>query len=89
MTKYTLQMEVLIEDASEDRLIQAARRVYSDRGAAQESAGKAMRQVSAEEFIDGVQNALLELVEGNKELRDTGVEIRAVRCSVGEAVGAK
>ena len=84
VTKYTLQMEVLVDNAYEEAVIQAARRVYSDRGGAQASSGNSTRHLSAEEFVDGIQNALLELLEGNRELRDAGVEIRAVRCSVGE-----
>jgi len=89
VTKYMLQMEVLVDDASEEHLIQAARRLYSDRGGAQASSGKSMRNMSAEEFVDGIQNALLELVEGNRELRDAGAEVRAVRCSVGEPADAR
>jgi hypothetical protein len=87
-SKYRLQLELIVSKASEGRLIQAARRAYSDRGAAREISGESERRISAEEFIDGVQNALLELVEDNSLLRNTGVEVRAINCSVGEPIQA-
>jgi len=85
-SKYTLELEIVVDRGAEERVIQTARRVYSEHGPVKERSDEAERQISAEEFIDGLQDALLELVEYNPNLRDAGVEIRALRCSVGEPI---
>ena len=87
-SKYSVKLELIVSKSSENRLIQTAREIYSERGAAIEGSAELARQISAEEFIDGIQNALLELVESNRPLRDAGVEVRAVTCSVGEPIQA-
>jgi len=86
--KYELQLEILVSERSEERVIQIARRVYSERGGATEGSGQSACQISAEEFIDGVQDALIELLEGNSRLQDAGIEIHSIKCSSGEPIRA-
>ena len=87
-SKYTMRLELIVSTAAERRLVLAARRAYSERGAARLGSSQSAREISAEEFIDGIQNALIELVEGNMRLQDAGLEVRAVSCSAGEPIEA-
>ena len=52
--KYILELEIVVDRVSEQRVILTARRVYSERGPAKDRSGEAERQISAEEFIDGL-----------------------------------
>lgn len=88
ITKYKLQLEIVIDEMLEERVKRAARRAYVERGIASEGSGEEAREISAEEFIDDVQKALIELVEDNSQLSATGVEIRTIRCDAGVPIRA-
>jgi hypothetical protein len=51
-------LEIVVDRGAEERVIQTARRVYSEHGPVKERSDEAERQISAEEFIDGLQDAL-------------------------------
>jgi hypothetical protein len=84
--KYEMQLEIVVSEGSEESVIQTARRVYSAHVPVKDRSGEGDREISAEEFIGGLQGALLELVGRNPHLRGAGVEIRSVSCTYGEPV---
>ena len=63
--KYRIEIELLLDERAATRAIELARDVYRQRGGARTVENGVEREVSADEFIDGMEQALLELVEGN------------------------
>jgi hypothetical protein len=77
--KYRIEIELLLDERAAAKAIELARDVYRQRGGARTVEDGVEREVSAEEFIDGMQQALLELVEGNLLL--SGIEISHENCT--------
>jgi hypothetical protein len=76
--KYRIEIEFLLDERAATKAIELARDVYRQRGGARTVENGVEREVSADEFIDGMEQALLELVEGNLLL--SGVEIGHENC---------
>ncbi len=77
--KYRIEIELLLDEPAATRAIELARDVYRQRGGARTVENGVEREVSAHEFIDGMEQALLELVEGNLLL--SGIEIGHENCT--------
>ena len=77
--KYRIEIELLLDERAAAKAIELARDVYRQRGGARTVENGVEREVSADEFIDGMEQALLELVEGNLLL--SGIEIGHENCA--------
>ena len=77
--KYRIEIELLLDERAATKAIELARDVYRQRGGARTVENSVEREVSADEFIDGMEQALLELVEGNLLL--SGIEIGHENCT--------
>jgi hypothetical protein len=80
--KFKLEMTVIIRAKDEKRIIEAARKIYEERGPATTGDEGDDRVIPAAEFVDDIQGALIELVECN--LRMNNIECCAGSCSPGE-----
>ncbi len=89
LLKFRLEMDVIIDQDSETAVIELARQHY--RGEAGVTApgrhGRPTR-VPAEKFIEGTDQALLELLEHRSLLRDAGIEIERLSCRPMESLPA-
>ncbi len=61
-TEYTIEIAISLEQNSELNLIELARRVYQQRGAAT-LPNRKRKPIRPDEFIDGPETALIELAE--------------------------
>lgn len=78
--KYRIEIELSLEEGSATRAMELARDVYRQRGGARTVENGVEREMSADEFIEGTEAALLELVEGNL-LRLPGIAIGHENCT--------
>jgi hypothetical protein len=77
MKKLKLEFEVLVDEAYESKLIEAARRIYNDRGGATEVLNDGnSRPIPDTEFIAGTPAAVIQLLECSPLIENSGVEFR-------------
>ena len=81
LLKFRLEMDVVIDQNSETSVIELAREQYRREGEVT-APGRHGRpnQVKAEKFIDGIDQALLELLERHPLLPEVGIEIERSSC---------
>ena len=81
LLKFRLEMDVIIDQNSETAVIELARQQYRREGevTAPGRHGRPNR-VKAEKFIDGIDQALLELLERHPLLPEVGIEIQRSSC---------
>jgi hypothetical protein len=77
--KYRIEIELLLDENAATGAMELARDVYRQRGGARTLEDGVEREMSADEFIEGTEQALLELVEGNL-LRLPGIAIGHENC---------
>jgi hypothetical protein len=77
--KYRIEIELSVEEGSATRAMELARDVYLQRGGARTVENGVEREMSADEFIEDMGDALLELVEGSL-LRLPGIAIGHENC---------
>ena len=80
IAKYRIEIELSLEEGSATRAMELARDVYRQRGGARTVENGVEQEISADEFIEGTEAALLELVEGNL-LRLPGIAIGHENCT--------
>src|SRR5713101_7857240 len=82
LLKFRLEMDVIIDQDSETVVIELARRHYQHEGGVTtpDHHGK-QRRVPAEQFIEGIDQALLELMGHHPLLSESGIEIERLSCS--------
>jgi hypothetical protein len=81
LLKFKLEMDVIIDEDSETAVTELARQHYRrDGGVTVPGRHGRPNRVKAEKFIDGVDQALLELLERNPLLREAGVQIECLSC---------
>src|SRR6266849_2906464 len=87
LLKFRLAMDVIIDQESETPVIELARQHYSREGGvtAPSRHGRPTR-VQAEKFIEGTDQALLELLEHHLLLREAGIEIERLSCRLMESL---
>lgn len=83
--KYTLVLEVDLEEADEQNAIQVARSHYRQAGPGTTPVNWnariwKWRRITAEEFIPDVEVAIMELIDANALLDDAGIEVTSVSC---------
>src|SRR5258708_38645224 len=76
LLKCRLEMDVIIDQDSETAVIELARQHHQREGGvtAPDRHGK-QRQVPAEQFVEGIDQALLELLGQHRLLLEAGIEI--------------
>jgi hypothetical protein len=80
-SKFRLELDVVLDTDMAANVIEAARQHYGAEGAvATVDENGAPRTLSAEEFIDEIEDALMELSERNPLLANANVEIERVAC---------
>jgi len=77
--KYRIEIELSLDELAATKAIELARDIYRQRGGARTMEDGVEREVSADEFIDSAEQALLELVEGCIP-RIGGIEIGHQNC---------
>lgn len=81
LLKFRLEMDVIIDEGSETAVIELARQHYRrDGGVTVPGRHGRPSRVKAEKFIDGVDQALLELLERNPLLPEAGIQIERLSC---------
>jgi hypothetical protein len=80
-SKFKLELDVVLDTDLAANVIEAARQCYAGDGTAPTvNQQGAARTISAEELIDGIEDALMELLERNPLLANTNVEVEGVAC---------
>src|SRR5437016_2286271 len=81
LLKFRLEMDVIIDQNSETAVIELARQHYQREGGvtAPNRHGE-QRRIPAEKFIEGIDQALLELLEHHPLLPEAGIEIERFSC---------
>jgi len=81
LLKFRLEMDVIIDQDSETAVIELARQHYRrDGGVTALGRHGSPTRVPAEKFIEGTDQALLELLEHHPLLPEAGVEIERLSC---------
>lgn len=80
-SRFRLELDVVLDTDAAPSVIEAARQHYVAAGvvATVEEHGSS-RTLSAKELIDEIEDALMELSEGNPLLADANVEVEGVVC---------
>jgi hypothetical protein len=72
---YELELKIILTDEQQEKLMEAARRVYAVGSPSVRYEGETSRELSPEEFIDGPVSALMYVIEQNAILDE--LDIRA------------
>ena len=81
LRRFTVQIELTVDAEAEPELLELGRRVYSaHRGGAADNGAE--RGAAPEEFIDGTEQALLELFQSNPLLHEAGLDLERLSCSI-------
>jgi hypothetical protein len=84
-SKFRLELDIVLDTDALPGVIEAARRQYEIEGAvAIVDEPEGVRALSAEEFIDEIEDALMELSKRNPLLANTNVEVERVACKATE-----
>ena len=79
--KFTLEVELILEDNTATKTLEVAREHYTRRGGARVCTGRRRaRPAAPEKFISGIEDGLLELLEQNPLFAEAGVEVTRVSC---------
>jgi hypothetical protein len=78
---FNLEIDVVLDADAVPRVIELARQCYAGAIATSVDGPGATRDVPAEEYIDGIDDALMKLLERNPLLANTRVEVERVSCS--------
>ncbi|MBZ5620118.1 MAG: hypothetical protein LAQ69_15545 [Acidobacteriia bacterium] len=88
--KFTLEVEVVVEDNTATKTLEVASERYTSRGGARVCTGRRRaRPAAPEEFISGIEDGLLELLEQNPLFAEAGVEVTRVSCGASAASPAR
>jgi hypothetical protein len=82
---FKLEIDVVLDTNAAPRVIEVARQCYAGAIATSVDGRGVTRTVPAEEFIDGIDDALMELVERNPLLANTRIEVERISCSTDAA----
>jgi hypothetical protein len=81
LLKFRLEMDVMIDQDAETALIELARQHYESEGGVTVPGRRGRpTRVPAEKFIEGTDQALLELLEHQSLLREAGIEVERMSC---------
>ncbi len=81
LLKFRLEMDLIIDQDSETAVIELARQHYRREGrVTAPDRHEKQRRVPAEKFIEGIDQALLELLEHHPLLPEAGIEIEHLSC---------
>jgi hypothetical protein len=77
--RYIIEIELTLDDDAKASALEQARQLCLSHGRFK-AVGQDGQQVSEEEFIDGPEQALLELLDGNQLFKQTDIEILRLAC---------
>jgi hypothetical protein len=81
LSRFRLELDVAIDTDSVPTVIATARQCYAaERGADTVERDGSVRPIPADEFIDVIEQALLELIERNPLLDSANIEVERVTC---------
>ena len=86
-TEYTIEIAVSLDHNAELSLIELAGKVYRRRGTAS-LPNRKLKSIRCNEFINGPETALIELVEANPLFEDAGVRLIMVGCGPSSVASA-
>jgi uncharacterized protein YodC (DUF2158 family) len=75
---YTLELNFVLTDAQQEKVVEAARRIYDAGSPSVTYEGDTPRELTAEEFIDGPGSALLHLLDQNTFLEELDINANEV-----------
>ena len=78
--KYRIEIELLLDESTATQALALAKDTYLQRSGARTVESGIEREMSADEFVDDIEQALLELVEGSL-LRLPGIVIDHETCT--------
>src|SRR3954447_10736255 len=82
MTKtYKLELEIVLDEEEKKSVIELARRLYAANPGSTEDDNGVVREISAEEFIDGTSRALMTIAEENPLLEELDVQVSELSCT--------
>ena len=82
MTKtYTLELEIVLDEEQQKRVVELARRLYAANPGSTEDDNGVVREISAEEFIDGTSRALMTVAEENPLWEELDVQVSELSCT--------
>jgi hypothetical protein len=82
MTKtYKLELEIVLDDEQQKRVVELARRLYAANLGSTEDDKGVVREISAEEFIDGTSRALMTVAEENPLWEELNVQVSELSCA--------
>ena len=79
-SKFKLEIDVVLDTDAAPTVIEVARHCYAGARATTVDKQGAPRTIPAEEFIDGIEDALMELLERDPLLINANVEVEGVSC---------
>ena len=79
-SKFKLEIDVVLDTDAAPSVIEVARLCYAGARATTVDKQGATRTIPAEEFIDGIEDALMELLKRNPLLANANVEVEGVSC---------
>src|SRR6185437_10173794 len=78
---FKLELKVILTDEQQEKVVQAARRLYSEASPAVRYDDEVARELTPEEFIDGPDSALMHLIELNAVLDELEIRAEEVSCA--------
>lgn len=77
--RYIIEIELTLDEDAQVSALEQARQLCLSHGRFK-AVGQDGQQVSEEEFVDGPEQALLELLDSNQLFKQTGIEILRLAC---------
>jgi hypothetical protein len=82
MTKtYKLELEIVLDEEQQKSVIELARRLYAANPGSTQDDNGVVREISAEEFIDGTSRALMTVAEENPLWEELDVQVGDLSCT--------
>ncbi len=82
MTKtYKLELEIVLHEEQQKKVVELARRLYAANPGSIEDDNGVVREISAEEFIDGTSRALMTVAEENPLWEELDVQVSELSCT--------
>lgn len=78
---YKLELEIVLDEEQQKKVVELARRLYAANPGSTEDDNGVVREISAEEFIDGTSRALMTVAEENPLWEELDVQVSELSCT--------
>ncbi|MDQ2841600.1 MAG: hypothetical protein M3Y72_11300 [Acidobacteriota bacterium] len=78
---YRLEIEIILTDEQQQRAVEVARQLYAANPASSQEDEGVIRELTAEEFVDGPSSALMSIIDQNAILEDLDIHLSEVSCT--------